>query len=251
MKKILLTILLTAAAVSNSFSQQANQDTVVVVPETGVLPIKTSRNFTGPSSVLAASFFGSNTSGITFTKYRLDTVVVASTTNSTTGLLLFAKPGTYTLTLTDSAVTGRIYSVSISWEADAGVVYKKNRRLYRFVNTPERLGFERDEHYAADSYQSCELAEGQHLYAPFASGNVTKIAELLETTVDDLSFIPLFGPWSRVPTQEEIEALGISDLTRRDNGSALRPQEAYNLMGQRTVPRARTLYIIGGKKYVR
>ncbi|MBO7139575.1 MAG: dockerin type I repeat-containing protein [Prevotella sp.] len=187
-------------------AQTANQDTTVVVPETGYLAIKPSRNFTGPKNVLVCSMFGSNSSGLSFTKFRLDTVVVASTTNSSSGLLLVAKPGTYTLTLTDDEVTGKIFSTSVSWQAEPGQAYKRGRILYKFVNKPGQVGFERDEKYVGDNYQYCDMAEGEHIYLPLAEKNVEKIAELLETTKAELAFIPIDGPWKNVPTFDELPA---------------------------------------------
>ena len=206
MKRTLLCLSLIAGSLTSGFAQTATQDTTVVVPETGYLPIKPSRNFTGPGNVLVCSMFGSNTSGLSFTKFRLDTVVVASSTNSSSGLLLVARPGTYTLTLTDAEVTGKIFTTSVSWQAEPGQAYKKNRLLYKFVNKPGRVGFERDETYAADNYQYCDISEGEHVYLPLAEKNVDKIAELLETTTANLAFIPFEGPWKNVPSLDEIPA---------------------------------------------
>ncbi len=206
MKRALLCLSFIASSLTAGFAQVANQDTTVVVPETGYLPIKPSRNFTGPKNVLVCSMFGSNTSGLSFTKFRLDTVVVASTTNSSSGLLLVAKPGTYTLTLTDDEVTGKIFSTSVSWQAEPGQAYKKGRILYKFVNKMGQVGFERDEKYAGENYQYCDIAEGENIYLPLAEKNVAKIAELLETTLAELSFIPVDGPWKNVPTFDELPA---------------------------------------------
>ena len=178
---------------------EADQDTTVVVPESGCLPIKPSRNFTGPKEVVVCSLFGSNSSGLYFTKYALDTVVVGSSTNSSSGLFLVAKPGTYKLTLTDREVTGKINSTSVSWQNAPGKAYKEGRVLYKFVNTAGNVGFQRDETYAADNYQYCGMAEGEHIYLPLAANNVAKAAELLETTAAELAFIPWAGPWKNVP----------------------------------------------------
>ncbi|MBR1839034.1 MAG: hypothetical protein IJ782_00350 [Prevotella sp.] len=179
---------------------QNEEELVVTVPASGHLAIHPSRNFTGPAGVTVTSFFGSNSSGLSVKNIPLgEGVVVASAENSGSGLFLTAKPGTYTLTLTDAEVSAdaKVNSTSVSWQQDAGTAYKKSRVLYKFVNTDSKVGFERDETYATDNYQSCTLAEGEHIFTPLAANNVAKIAELMETTAAELAFIPwsdeLFG----------------------------------------------------------
>ena len=215
-------------------AQEADKDTTVVIPETGYLAVHPSRNFTGPKGVVVCSMFGSNSSGLSFTSYGLDTVVVSSTTNSSSGLFLIAKPGTYTLTLTDAAVTGKINTTSVSWQETAGQAYKKNRKLYKFVNEPGRIGFERDEKYASDNYQYCDLAEGEHVYLPLADNNLAKIAELLKTTAAELSFIPWNGPWNKVITVDDVPAVTLestfdftTDALRGYVGTSLTDVKGY------------------------
>lgn len=226
-------------------AQTADQDTTVVVPQTGYLAIKPSRNFTtAQKGIIVASLFGSNNSGLSFTKYALDTVVVASSINSSSGLFLVAKPGTYTLTLTDAEVTGRINSTTVSWQQEPGQAYKKGRFLYKFINTPDRVGFERDEKYAADNYQYCDMAEGEHIYLPLAENNLKKAAELLSTTMAELAFISWDGPWKNVPTPDEAAAAGISDMSLKPNVNNC----YYDLQGRRVLQPSKGLYIMNGKK---
>lgn len=234
-------------------AQTADQDTTVVVPETGLLPIKPSRNFTGPADVVVCSLFGSNSSGLSFTKYALDTVVVYSTTNSSSGLMLVARPGTYTLTLTDAEVTGKINSTSVSWQEDAGQAYKKNRKLYKLVNEKGRVGFQRDEKYAGDNYQYCDLADGEHIYLPLAEKNVEAIAKLLETTADKVDFIPFDGPWKNVPelvTEPKQEPDPVVDgISSPAVKTSARPT-VYSVQGVRRQQTAKGLNIVNGKKVV-
>ena len=205
MKKPLFLLFMLASTQLPTLAQEADRDTTIVVPETGYLPIHPSRNFTTEQKgIIVCSLFGSNTSGLSFTKYALDSVVVGSSLNSSSGLILVARPGTYKLTLTDAEVTGRFNSTTISWQQEAGTAYKKGRYLYKFVNETERVGFQRDEKYAADNYEYCDLAEGEHIYLPLAEKNVTAAATLLETTLPELSFIPFQGPWRNVPTLDEL-----------------------------------------------
>lgn len=234
-------------ATTGTQAQTADQDTTVVIPETGVLPIKPSRNFTGDKGLFACSMFGSNSSGLYFTTYLLNDYVIYSTTNSSSGLFLVGKPGTYHLTLTDAEVTGRVNSTSISWQEEAGQAYKKQRWLYKYVVKDGKPGFERNEKYAADAYQYCDLDEGEHIYLPLAENNLNKIAELLGTTKEALSFIPWDGPWKNAPTAEEIEAAGISNL----QPSPITHHQLFDLQGRRVGNPRKGVYIENGKKYVK
>lgn len=239
-------MLLTATAAN---AQTADQDTTIVVPETGYLAIKPSRNFTGPAGVIVCSCFGSNSSGLYFTKYNLNEVIVGSSTNSSSGLFIVAKPGTYTLTLTDAEVTGRINSTSVSWQSEPGQAYKKDRTLYKFVNTADQVGFLRDEKYAADNYQYCDMAEGENIYLPLAANNLTAIAKLMNTTAADLKFIPFAGPWKNVPSPKEAEenaaAAGVQTITP-DTPAA----PVYDLQGRRVQTPTPGIYIQQGRKMV-
>lgn len=214
LKSLILVVAFLLMGMGNTWAQEADKDTVVTVPETGYLAVKPSRNFTGPKGVVVCSMFGSNSSGLSFTTYGLDTVVVASSSSSNSGLFLIAKPGQYTLKLTDAEATGRINSTSVSWQQEPGQAYKKNRRLYKFVNEPGRIGFVRDAKYAADNYQYCDLAEGEHIYLPLADNNLKKAAELLNTTPEALDFIPWAGPWNKVFTVDDLpsEMLQAADI---------------------------------------
>lgn len=227
-------------------AQEADQDTTVVVPETGLLPVKPSRNFTGPADVIVCSFFGSKDSGLRFSKYELDTVIVGSSANSSSAVFLVAKPGTYTLTLTDREVTGRFNSTSISWQEEPGTAYKKNRRLYKFVNEPGHVGFERDEKYASDNYQYCDLAEGEHVYTPLADNNVEAVAKLLDTTAAEVKFIPWDGPWTNVPALDVTPA-GIGNVSAVKSDSR---GDVYSLQGIRTAKPRKGVNVVDGRKVI-
>lgn len=240
---LVLGMLLAPAAMQ---AQQADQDTIITMPETGVLPVKPSRNFTGPKDVTVCSFFGSKDSGLRFTKYGLDTVVVASAVNSSSAVFLVARPGTYTLTLTDREVTGRFNSTTVNWQNEPGTAYKKSRQLYKFVNEPGRVGFERDEKYAADNYQYCDLAEGEHVYTPLAENNVEAVARLLKTTVAETKFIPWEGPWTNVPALDVTPA-GIGTVSAAEPASQ---GAAYSLQGIRTTGTRKGVQVVDGRKVI-
>jgi hypothetical protein len=227
---------------------QENRDTVVTVPSTGYLPLKPSQNFTGTNDdVLVTSFSGSSTKGINFNTKKLSEGVFGSSVNSGSAVILVAQPGNYTLTLTDAAVTANFFSTTVFWVYEPCVAYKKGRMLYKFVNTADKVGFQRDETYASDNYQSCTMGEGENIYAPFATKNIEKAAELLNTTVADLTFIP----WSK----EVFGAPLLSDITTdiqninlpSDNNA----QQFFNLAGQKVNESYKGIIIKNGRKYIK
>ena len=225
-----------------------DRDTTVVIPSTGHLAFKPSGNFTGPTGIIVSNFYGSGNDtspGLRFNNQELgEGIIIAHSASSNSGLILTATPGTYTLTLTDEVVTKQFFSTSAYWATDPGTVYQKDRRLYKFVNTEEHIGFERDEKYATDLYQYCDMAEGEHLYLPVSEKMLGRLTATLATTADDLKFIP----WSEelwdcpaVPTTG-IEAIIKEARDRR--------QETYDLSGHKVNANQRGLLIINGKKQI-
>ncbi len=225
---------------------EEDKDTTVVIPASGHLAIKTSRNFTGPTGVIVSSFFASGNSssaGLKFTNYELaEGVVIPMSSNSSSGLILTAQPGTYTLTLTDQTATISIFSTSASWCASAGTISKTNYRLYKFVNTAEKVGFERDETYAAENYAKCDMGADDHIYVALGDKPLARITATLETTVDALAFIPWSDVWGcpSMPT-------GIS-VIRTDATSA---DKCFDLQGRPVGSQPQKgIYIINGKKHI-
>ncbi len=240
-------ILVLAAMLQLSVFAEDDKDTTVVIPATGHLPIKTSRNFSGPSGVTVSNFYGSGNStspGLKFTNYELgEGVVIPMSSNSSSGLILTAQPGTYTLTLTDQAATINIYTTSASWCASAGTVSKANYRIYKFVNTTDKVGFQRDETYASENYSKCDMGADDHIYMSLGKNPLDRITATLETTVDALAFIPWSDLWGcpSVPT-------GISVL-RTDAGSSA--DKCYDLQGRPVSGHPQKgIYIINGKKHI-
>lgn len=223
---------------------EEDKDTTVVVPETGLLPIKPSRNFTGPADITVCSCFGSNSSGLYFTVYNLNEKIIGSSANGSSGVFLVAKPGTYTLKLTDAEVTGPFNSTVISWQAEAGKAYKKDRFLYKYIVKDGVPGFQRDENYAAENYQYCDMSNDEHIYLPLAANNLNKIAELLNTTAASLQFIPFEGPWKNVPSLSEWA--GINAVS----SSSTAKNKIFDLQGRRVVKPMKGIYVKDNKKVI-
>ena len=222
-----------------------DRDTTVVIPSTGHLAIKPSGNFTGPAGIIVSNFYGSGNDtspGLRFNNQELgEGVIIASAANSNTGLILTATPGTYTLTLTDEAATKQFFSTSAYWVAEPGTTYQEGRRIYKFVNTEGHVGFERDETYAADLYQRCDMGDGEHLYMPVGEKMMERLTATLETTADDLKFIP----WSELWGCPSVPTTGIETIKKEKMS-----QESYDLTGRKATTSQRGLLINNGKKYI-
>lgn len=223
-----------------------DRDTTVVIPSTGHLAIKPSGNFTGPAGVIVSNFYGSGNEtspGLRFNNQELgEDVVIAHSANSNSGLVLTATPGTYTLTLTDREATKQFFSTSAYWAAEPGTVTQKDRRIYKFVNTDDRVGFERDEKYAADLYQSCDMGEGEHLYLPVSEKMMERLTATLETTVENLAFIPWSELWG-CPSAPSTGINGRKASTEAEN-------QPYDLTGRKVTAPQRGILINNGKKYI-
>ena len=235
-------------------TQAEDRDTTVTIPASGHLAFKSSRNFTGPSSIIVSNFYGSGNAtskGFVFQNQTLgEDVVIAVSANSSTGLILTAQPGTYTLTLTDRAATKQFFSTNVSWTDQPGTVYKEKSAIYKFINTPGQVGFQRDEQYAAEGYQHCDLAEGEHIYFAVSEKAMARITDTMQTTAAELAFIP----WSKdlwgCPVVEN--ATGIENAITDPQHSTLTPQRStFTLAGQQVSASLPGIIIKNGNKYLK
>lgn len=229
---------------TNNILAEDDKPVQITIPSTGHLAFVPERNFTGPAGVVVSNFTGSSNTtspGLSFNNQELgEGIVIAHTAGSTTPLILTARPGVYTLTYTDQSATKQYFSTSAYWTEEAIATTTINgRRVYKFVNTTERVGFVRDETYALTNYASCGMNEGEHLYTALATTALDRIAATLETTTDALSI-----PWSEKFKCPMVETAGISDVITKANTSEV----IYNLQGVRLSKPQRGLNIVNGKK---
>ena len=207
-KEMALTTCLCAFCLNATATE--DKDTTVVIPESGHLAIKMSRNFTGPSNVIVSNYYGSGNAtskGLVFQNQQMGPdVVVASQANSSSGLILTARPGTYTLTLTDRTATKQFFSTSVSWVEEPATIdgTSKENVIYKFVNEKGHIGFERDEKYADKNYQMCDMAEGDHIYFGVSKKCMQRITTTMQTTAAELQFIPWDKTLWGCPLPEDI-----------------------------------------------
>lgn len=218
----------------------------VTIPATGHLAIHPERNFKGPAGMIVSNYYGSanaNSAGISFTNQELgEGVVIAHVAGSSSGVILTAQPGKYTITYTDDASTKQFFSTNAAWTDESiATTTKDGTRIYKFVNTTEKLGWERDENYAPN-YMSCAMGT-DHLYFAIASGAMDRITATLETTADALTFIPWSDKWKcpEVPAPAGIQTV---------NHEVSTASSSFNLAGQRVAQPAKGLYIVNGQKVV-
>lgn len=226
---------------------EEDKDTTVVIPETGHLAVKPSRNFSGPAGIIISSFYGSGnatSTGLKFNNQELgEGIIIYSPGNSSSGYILTGKPGTYTLTMTDKTATKQFFSTSASWAATPGQVTKKDCRIYKFVNQVGKIGFERDEKYASVDYLYCDMAEGDYIYFGISVKAMERITATMGTSAEALAFIPWDAEKWGCPMPS---TSGISEMV---NGQSVNGP-SYNLKGQRVEQPQKGIYIKNGKKYI-
>ena len=229
----LKTLALLAGMLCLAGNAQAEEDkeTTVTIPATGHLAFLPERNFMGPAGMTVSNFYGSanaTSPGLRFNNQELgEGVVIGHTAGSTTPVILTAAPGTYTITYTDQNATKQFFSTSAYWtEETTATTTKTGTRIYKFVNEVGHVGFQRDEAYAATSYMSCTMGEGEHCYTQLTENPLKRIVATLETTIDELSFIPWSELWD-CPMVDE--SAGIDDITV----SLPSDKHYYDLQGRR------------------
>lgn len=248
LKKVVLSttfcfLCLTAAA-------EDDQDITVTIPASGHLAFKSDRNFTGPSSIVVSNFYGSaNTTskGLVFQNQQLgEDVVIACSASSNSGLILTAQPGTYTLTKTDRTATKQFFSTSVSWADEAGTVDEtsRSRAVYKFVNEPGRVGFQRDEKYAGEKYYKCDMAEGEHIYFAISEKPMERICDTMNTTAAELSFISWDKNLWGCPLPEDATGITTRGIAPSDEPLV------FGLQGIRLNGLKKGINIIDGRKVV-
>ena len=246
MKKTMMILGLVALLPLASFAED-DKPVQITIPSTGHLAIKPERNFKGPAGVIVSNYTGSGNAtskGLVFNNQELgEGVVIAHAANSSSGLILTAQPGTYTITYTDDTATKQFFSTNVSWTDDpVASTSKDETRIYKFVNRDDKIGFERDETYASTLYKSCTMGEGEHVYFAISKKPMERITATLNTTVEELAFIP----WSEIWGCPMVNTTAIRQMKAETTAD----DAVYNLQGQRIAEPQKGIYIKNGKKYV-
>ena len=246
MKKTMMILALMATLPLALFAED-DKPVQITIPSTGHLAIKPERNFKGPAGVIVSNYTGSGNAtskGLVFNNQELgEGVVIAHAANSSSGLILTAQPGTYTITYTDDTATKQFFSTNVSWtDESVASTTKDETRIYKFVNRDDKIGFERDETYASTLYKSCTMGEGEHVYFAIGKKPMERISATLNTTVEELAFIP----WSEIWGCPMIDPAGITEVVNGKSDNS----KLYDLQGREVTEPAKGLYIKNGKKYI-
>ena len=216
----------------------------VTIPESGFLAINVDKPFCGPKGMVLCYVNASNnaqTTDLRYYEYPADSTLLMKG-----DWIAIAQPGTYELQLSASQGVMKSRSSFQGWtdeaqKALAGSLAK--RRIYKFVNTPGKVGFQRDENYAGVKWNTCDFAEGEHLYITLTDAVGARIFQANgASSYDELSFIPWHGV-----TPADIPATGIQDF-----GAAKAPADGlfYDLQGRMVRSPKTGLYIRNGKKVI-
>jgi len=247
MAKNLLKVFSLAAvmlAATSAFAEEGT-DTIVTIPQCGVLGMCPSQNFmTKASGLSICKTNSSNTASRTdityYEKALSDTSVVIGG-----AVMLIGTPGEYTLTFTEASATQDVNIPSSNTESAYGKVgetvtlkVKKGRQLYKLVDTEEEPYFAAiAEGNNLEGKKAIEVSvEGGKYYMTLTS---TAITNIKNNTGNDYSEKIT---WTK-------PASGIEKIYV--NADALRSGRIFNLAGQSVDEDYKGIVIIDGKKLLK
>lgn len=213
-------------------------DSTIVIPESGYLAINPSKPFFAQSPVVFAYVNASaKSTDFKYNEYPGDSLLLMKG-----DWIAIAKPGTYTLKLSEAQAALRTRSTSQAWSTEDHKELtggQKTRSIYKFSNAAGKVGFQRVPKTSEGAYNVADFTDGDRLYVTLTPAIVTNFCTTFG--VADLDFIPWHGS-----TPESV-VQGIESLN-------LRPAAAdviYDLQGRRVTGTPRPgLYILNGRKVV-
>lgn len=218
------------------------------IPESGFLAINVDKPFFAKGNILFAYVSASNnasTTDLRYNEFRGDSTLLMKG-----DWIAVGTPGQHTLFLSDSQGILKTRSTSQAWTDDPQKELtggQKTRRIYKFVNKKEHVGFERDENYADVKWNKADFGPDEHLYITLTDAIGARIYEACGAeSYDALSFIPWHG------TMPDNIANGITNVQRSSFNvqcSSFNVQY-YDLQGRRTAHPTKGLYILNGRKIV-
>lgn len=208
----------------------------VTIGATGYKGFWCEANYTIPDDrlyVVSASASAKSAGDFRYISRRTAETVVG---RGSSGNILQGPAGTYPVTFTDAASNQGASSTSLSAGVQGTSAVRKNTTAYKFVATPERVGFVRGE----GDGTTVQLDSKQEVYLRF---NAATITALLGDAADT-SFIP----WKNT------DGISITGITRHAT-TATPAHTIYDLNGRRAgqspdgLPKG--VYIVDGRKVMR
>lgn len=215
-------------------------ETTLVIPESGFTEVNFDKPFCGPKGVVFVHVNASNTASttdLTYGEFPADSMLLIKGPWIAVG-----KPGSYTLSLSESQGVMRTRSSIINWaDEDEKSVSQKDRMFYKFQNTKDNIGFQRVP-AVEGFYNKATFSDGARLFIIVTNSIADKIAAANgAVNHNDLEFISWHG------IKPEAIADGIETVNVKADGK----QQVFDLQGRRVNSNPRHgLYIVGGKKVV-
>ena len=210
----------------------------VTIPESGFVAINPQKPFCGPKELTFSYVNVTNnekTTDLTYYDFAGDDRLLIAG-----AWIAVGQPGTYTLRLSASQGVMRSRSSGMAWSDDDTKELtgsQKTRIIYKFQNTPGKVGFQRVAKSGEGLYNQATFSDGDRLYYPLTTAIADKIAAANGATDhNDLDFIPWHGATP--------DATGIQTLS----SDALPMSRIFNLQGQRLQQPQRGLNIVGRRK---
>lgn len=215
-------------------------DTTIVIPESGYLAFTAAKPFFASKNVCLAYVYGNkNKADLTYNEFPGDSILLMGT-----DWIAIAQPGTYTLKQSEAQPMIKTRTTSQQWSTEDSKTLTGNqatRSIYKFYNTPGKVGFQRVPKTESGGYNVADFTDGNRLYLSLTPDIINAIyAANGAASAADLDFIPWHGT-----TPDAVAAAGISETFANTAADA---NLWFDLQGRRIAKPAKGLYINRGRK---
>lgn len=212
-------------------------ETEITIPETGYLVLRPEMSVCGDEDVTLCYITGNkNNSDLTYNEYKGAEELLAAS-----NFIVIGKPGKHSVFYSEAQPTKKIPSNMLTWsEEDSKELTgsQKTRSIYKWVNTADKVGFQRVPKTSEGLYNYAEFSGDDRLYFTLTADMVNSFYAANDaTSAADFDFVKWHG------TAPEVTGIKNVDATMPVS------KEIYNIMGSKVnLMQKGNVYIIDGKK---
>lgn len=218
-------------------------ESTITIPASGFLFFQPEKPFYGEENVLFTFVTGSanaSTTDLIYNEYKGNEQLLASS-----NFFAIGAPGEYKVYYSDAQATKKIPSNLLSYSAEDAIDNSessslKTRRIYKFLNTSEKTGFQRVPATTDGKYNKATFSDGDRVYINLTENILNRIYEANgAASIDDLEFITWHGT---MPTLTAVKAVS-ENVPAQDAA-------IYNVQGMRLSGLQKGINIVNGQKIV-
>ena len=215
-------------------------ESTITIPESGYLVYRPEKSVFGEKD-LTFTFITTNAKNtdLTYNEYAGTDELLSSSNFIVTG-----QPGVHKVYYSEAQATKKIPSNALNWSESDVVEYtsssQKTRIIYKWVCTPEKVGFQRVPKTSEGLYNHAEFSGDDRLFLYLTPAMATAFYAANDaTSADDFDFIKWHG---NVPVITGIQTI--------DAVKAPASNEIYDILGNKVnLMQKGNVYIIDGKKF--